>query len=386
LHGLTPYPVTLHRVTSYRVTNHRVTKPEIAMAKLTAISGVGSKGPACFLVDTGRARLMLDLGYGPAPGQWPDVTKAGPVDALLLSHSHRDHAGALKLASQLGNPRLHATSSVLSRLGREGTALPLNGEMDVLGVKVRTGRNGHAPGGVWLHLDLGDGLLYTGDYSVESPIYAFDSPPPAATVALDASYGDYSGSMEDCLFRFAPVLDEGGALFPVPSDGRGPEMAHHVATARGILPCIGGDLRASLERMAVGESGSLRRGVAEDLDRIAREAPPISNPRGLLFAGRADAAEGETADLVARWEHEPAPAIVFSGYFPPGSPAQRLVDSGRARYIRWNVHPRLSDNASLARSAKARTVMPAFADARHLDAWRAAFAPARVTLDREVEL
>ena len=356
------------------------------MAKLTAISGVGSKGPACFLVDTGRARLMLDLGYGPAPDQWPDVSRVGRVDALLLSHSHRDHAGALKLVQQIGSPPLHATRSVLARLGQEGTAVPLNGETEICGVKVRTGRNGHAPGGVWMHLDVGDGLLYTGDYSVESQIYAFDSPPPAATVALDASYGDYSSSMEDCLSRFAPVLDEGGALFPVPSDGRGPEMAHHVATAHGVLPCIGGDLRASLERMAARESDSLRSGVARELERIAREAPPITASRGLLFAGRADAADGETAGLVARWEHESAPAIIFSGYFPPGSPAQRLVDSGRARYIRWNVHPRLSDNISLVRSVRARTVMPAFAEARHLDAWRAAFAPARVALEREITL
>jgi metallo-beta-lactamase superfamily protein len=356
------------------------------MAKLTAISGVGAKGPACFLVETGRKRLMLDLGYGPAPDQWPDVSKVGKVDALLLSHGHRDHAGALKLAQQIGNPPLHATRSVLARLGREGTALPLSGKTEVCGVTVRTGRNGHAPGGVWLHLDVGDGLLYTGDYGVESSIYAYDAPLPAATLVLDGSYGDYSGSMEDCLGQFGPVLDRGGALFPVPADGRGPEMVHHVARARGVLPCIGKDLRASLERMAGGEADSLRGGVARELARIARDAPPIARPRGLLLSGRADAGEGEAADWVARWEHEAAPDIVFSGYFPPGSPARRLVDSGRARYIRWNVHPRLSDNAALARMVKARTVMPAFADARYLDAWRAAFAPARVTLEREIAL
>jgi hypothetical protein len=356
------------------------------MAKLTAISGVGSKGPACFLVETGRARLMLDLGYGPAPDQWPDVSNVGQVDALLLSHGHRDHAGALELASRIGNPPLHATRSVLARLGGEGTELPLHGTTEVCGVTVRTGRNGHAPGGVWLHLDVGDGLLYTGDYGVESPIYAFDAPRPAATLVVDGSYGDYSGSMEDCLGRFGPVLDRGGALFPVPADGRGPEMAYHVARARGALPCLGKDLRASLARMAAGEKDSLRSGVAEELARIARDAPPIAVSHGLLFSGRADAGEGEAADWVARWEHESWPEIVFSGYFPPGSPAQRLVDSGRARYIRWNVHPRLSDNAALVRAVKARTVMPAFADARNLDAWRAAFAPARVTLDRQVEL
>jgi metallo-beta-lactamase superfamily protein len=356
------------------------------MAKLMAVSGVGGKGPACFLVDTGRARLMLDLGYGPAPGQWPDVSRVGRVDALLLSHGHRDHAGALKLAQEVGNPPLHATQSVLARLGSEGTALPLNGTAEVCGVTVRTGRNGHAPGGVWLHIDVGDGLLYTGDYGIESPIYAFDAPPPAATVILDGSYGDYSGSMEDCVGRIDPMLDRRAALFPVPADGRGPEMAYHVAHARGVLPCLGRDLRASLERMAAVEKDSLRSGVAAELARVARAAPPITDPRGLLLAGRADAGEGEAADWAARWEHESAPDIVFSGYFPPGSPAQRLVDSGRARYIRWNVHPRLSDNASLVRAVQARTVMPAFADAHHMSAWRAAFAPARVVLEREVAL
>ena len=64
----------------------------------------------------------------------------------------------------------------------------------------------------------------------------------------------------------------------------------------------------------------------------------------------------------------------------------RLVDSGRARYTRWNAHPRLADNAALVRSVKAKTVMPAFGESRHLAAWQAAFAPAHVTLARETQL
>jgi hypothetical protein len=46
----------------------------------------------------------------------------------------------------------------------------------------------------------------------------------------------------------------------------------------------------------------------------------------------------------------------------------------------------MADNVALVRSAKAKTVMPAFGDARHLGAWQSAFAPARVTLDREVAI
>ena len=254
------------------------------MATLTVISGVGGKGPACFVVDTGRARLMLDLGYGPAPGQWPDVSRVGRVDALLLSHGHRDHAGALTLAPSIGNPPLYATASVLARIGKDGTALPLDGAAEVCGVRVRCGRNGHAPGGVWLHLDVGDCLVYTGDYGVESPVYAFDAPPPAATLVLDGSYGDYSGSLEDCIAHFGPALSGGSALFPVPADGRGPEIAHVISTRREALPSIGRDLRASLERMAERERDSLHRGVAEVLGRIAREAPPLGDSGALMLA------------------------------------------------------------------------------------------------------
>lgn len=356
------------------------------MAKLTAISGVGGKGPACFLVETGRARLLLDLGYGPAPGQWPDVSAVGRVDALLLSHGHRDHAGALELAPQVGDPPLWATASVLASLRREGQELPLNGTAEVCGISVRTGRNGHAPGGVWLHLDVEGGLLYTGDYGLESPVYACDEPPSAATVVMDASYGDYATSLQECAARLGPVFERGAALLPVPPDGRGAELAYHLATAHGRLPCLGADLRASLERMCGSARESLRPGVADELARIARDAPPIAGPRGIVLTGHADASDGEAGVLAARWGPESAPEIVFTGYFPPGSPAQRLFDSKRASYIRWNAHPRLADNAALVRAVKPHTVVPAFGEARHLDAWRAAFAPARVTLEREVML
>jgi hypothetical protein len=359
------------------------------VTKLTAISGLGSKGPACFLLETGQARLLLDLGYGPAPGLWPDVSGVGQVDALLLSHGHRDHAGALKFLPDIGNPPLHATPAVLARLGRggEGRALPLHGETRVCGIRVRTGRNGHAPGGIWLHFDIEGGVLYTGDYGMESPVYAYDEPPLAATVVMDASYGDYGISLQECAARLAPVFERGSALLPVPPDGRGPEIAYHLASVHGKLPCLGVDLRASIERMTDQERESLRPGVAEVLARVARDSPTITGPQGVLLTGRADASDGETAALVARWEAASAPEIVFTGYFPPGSPAQRMVDSGRATYVRWNAHPRLADNAALARAIGARTVIPAFGDAgRHLEAWRKALAPARVVIERELVL
>ncbi|MBX3664507.1 MAG: MBL fold metallo-hydrolase [Burkholderiales bacterium] len=361
----------------------------MAAPALTPVSGCGSKGPACLVVEAGNRRLMLDLGYGPQPGLWPDVSRVGHIDALLLSHGHADHAGGLKLLPEIGNPPVYATDIVARGLPGHVAArpLPLCGSTDVLGVRVTTGRSGHAPGGIWLHLALGDGLLYMGDCSDESALYARDLPPPAGTVIIDASYGDYDAPLAECQKALLPFLDGGGTLLPVPENGRGPEIALHLLRSGHPPPRIDDRLRAALRRLATTDAACLCPGVAEDLARIAEGAPGAGEPQGITLASRADGTAGEAAELLAQWEHRDTPAIVFTGYLPPGTPAERLTRSGRAQYLRWNVHPRLSDNAALVRGTGARTVLPAFGDTkRHRTAWERAFAPARVVTTGPVAL
>lgn len=357
------------------------------MATLRAISGTGGKGPACFLAEQSGLRLMLDMGYGPQPGRWPDLRDVGRIDAVLLSHGHGDHAGGLALLAQVGSPPVYATGTVARMLpaGLEIRPLPLQGHTEVLGVPVSTGRSGHAPGGVWLHLGLGEGVLYMGDYSPESSLYDFDPPPAAPTVILDASYGDYGATLADCQSRLASLLDA-DLLLPVPEGGRGPDIALHLSRTRQNLPHIDDEMRGALQRLSSADRDCLRPGTAAELARLAAEAPPIRGPRGVMLASRADGTAGEAGRLIEEWERQAEPAIVFTGYLPPGTPAERLTRTGRARYIRWNVHPRLDDNAALARRVRARAVLPAFGDACHLPAWQAAFSPARVTLGETLVL
>ncbi|MGH8616202.1 MAG: MBL fold metallo-hydrolase [Burkholderiales bacterium] len=354
------------------------------MPSLTIVSGGGAKGPACFVVDTGGARLMLDLGYGPQPGLWPDVSGVGKVDALLLSHSHRDHAGGMKLRAQIGEPPVYATDTVRRRLPADHTqhSLPLQGTTTIAGVSVTTGRSGHAPGGVWLHLAIGGGLLYMGDNSVESALYAHDAPPRADVAILDCSYGDYAVTLSDRADEFAQHYTAGPVLLPIPPAGRGPEIALHAAQTQRALPAIDDALRDSLRALVTTDRDCLRSGIAPELERLANDCPAIDAPDRVMLAGIADGTAGASALLLERWRWDAVPAFVFTGYLPPGTPAQTLTDSGRARYLRWNVHPRLADNVQLVRDTGARTIVPAFGDAsRYRAAWKTAFAPARVHLE-----
>ena len=355
-------------------------------ATLRIISGVGAKGPACFVVEAQGKRLMLDLGYGPQPGLWPNVDDVGRVDALVLSHSHKDHIGGLSLLSKIGNPPIFATEITAKKLPAGTTAhpLPIRGEGEVVGIRVETGRNGHAPGGIWMRFHGGTGFLYTGDYSAELALYAYDPPPKSRTMLFDCSYGDDDTPIAERQNALAPYFS-GDVLLPAPADGRGPDIALHLAR-NGKTVRFDDATRAAVRDLTGIARASLRNGTEPQLSQLVEAALPPGEPTGATFATPATCSEGAAAKLIERWERASHPEIVFTGYIPPGTPADRLVKSGRAKFLRWSVHPRLSDNIALARATGAATVIPAFCDRKFLPTLQGALKPANVTMDAVVAL
>ena len=115
--------------------------------------------------------------------------------------------------------------------GTKVNPLPIKGRGDVLGIPVDTGRNGHAPGGIWMRFHGGTGLLYTGDYSTKSALYAFDPLPKSRTMLFDCSYGEDDTPLAERQKVLAPYL-AGDVLLPAPADGRGPDIALHLSPRR----------------------------------------------------------------------------------------------------------------------------------------------------------
>ncbi len=352
------------------------------MPRLIPISGLIAKAPACFLVETDGARLLLDFGEGPPPGHIPDPKRIGEVDALIFSHQHLDHIGAIEHLEKIGGPQVFATEVVARALPADLAIsyLPMTGTANILGIPVRTGRSGHAPGGIWIHFAIGGGLIYMGDNCTSSLLYAHDAPPEAATLILDCSYGVDDKPFAEGQQALLALAAAGPLLLPSVPQGRGPEMALHFLR-NGIMPHIDDTLRAAIIGM---RTECLLPEIRADFARL-RDAPSIpETPSGVMLAGPGGADKGNSKQLVDKWKDDPRVQIVFTGFLDPTLPAAQSVTDGRASVVRWKIHPSLSENAATVRAVGANTVLPCFGgSAADLPKWQQAFAPARVVIEND---
>jgi Cft2 family RNA processing exonuclease len=358
-------------------------------ARLIAVSGLGPKEPAAFVVEAEGRRLLLDCGEGPEPGRLPDFNAIGKVDAVILSHSHKDHAGGLRFGDKIGRPPVFATAPVLVRITKDlvGHPIPIRGHAEVLGIGLQTGSNGHAPGGVWLRLGVGEGLLYTGDHSPESKIYAFDVPPATATMIIDGSYGDAEERLDSQRPVIANLAARGPTLFPVPADGRASDIAIFLQEA-GFDVAIDDAVRSVAKTLTQVARESARAEIIPALQTLianARHLAEDAQPQGAMLAHGGSGDSGVASTLIKRWKDGPEPQIVFTGHLAAGTTGRKLVDSGRAIFWRWNVHPTFADNLRLVECVDPKRLIPAFGDPKYLPIWRQRVAPRTLVSAKVVE-
>ena len=327
-------------------------------AWVEVLSGLGEKGPACIRLWTGREIWILDVGVGPEATspfhpEWLDG-----ADRVFISHDHIDHIGGAAHAIAAGLP-IHCTAQTARALppGADLVLLPETGQTRVDGVTVTTGRNGHALGGVWLHFDLGDGLFFSGDWSQESQWFAFDPPPAAATALIDASYhlDDISQTTRRAtLDEMLAQSDARQFLFPVPPSGRAGELALHlmrlgtVALDDTCRDAIAQGLQTgSLSAQAGAIAPLLERGFDATARFLICDTP---NADGGM-------AQKITRDWRARGLLDGQARIVFTGHMTAHA---RAIGTQGGQFLRWNVHPPLSDQIAMIHHLGARRAAPLF--------------------------
>ena len=73
------------------------------MIKLRFFGGADEVGASCTLIEIEGCHILIDAGIRMGPGEdskWPDFGALDKPDALLLTHAHSDHTGALPLLAK----------------------------------------------------------------------------------------------------------------------------------------------------------------------------------------------------------------------------------------------------------------------------------------------
>jgi Cft2 family RNA processing exonuclease len=324
------------------------------------LSGTGRKGPACIRLWTGRKLWLLDIGSGPdahAPFQPAWLYGA---DAVFITHDHEDHIGGAAHAVRAGLP-IYATVATARALpaGADLRLLPERGAMVCDGVKITTGRNGHALGGVWLHFALGrEGLFYSGDWSEESQWFAFDPPPAAGTALIDASYhldrvrqAERKASLDQALDALSPECQ---ILFPVPASGRAGELALHLMSR--------GEVSIDQTCQIVLTAALHSQGVTAAAQQLLPLLNRAFNPKARYLICETPNADGGMAwQIVQNWQETGEIGrrrmVFFTGHMTDHATA---IAARSGRFFRWNVHPPIGDQLKMLTRLRARRFAPLF--------------------------
>ncbi|QEW06460.1 MBL fold metallo-hydrolase [Nitrincola iocasae] len=345
------------------------------------LSGLDAKAPAAIRIDVKGRTLLLDAG-GPLQADEPcDWYLDQSPDAILITHDHVDHIGAVRWLPE--TIPLYCTPTVAQRLpaGRRWHPLPRQGTITIEGINITCGLAGHSLDGIWLHLDIAGGIFYSGDFSFESLLYPFDRPPRAALALLDASYGLYSVDQSHCRDALQAKLNR-ASLLPVPPSGRALELALWCQTLE--LPWTFDPACQKFHAALQGlPANLLKPGIQQQLAQLTpRPWDTPENPDLALIRLAADAegVAGEAGRLISDPDY--TGQVIYTGYTPPKARAD--ITSGRAEWCRWNVHPRLPCIQSLADTLQAEQVIPLFCP---IDAagWQAALGK-RLRLDHVIHL
>lgn len=332
--------------------------------RLTFLGGAREVGRSAVLVEDD---LLVDFGVKTANPTLYPVSSPSP-DAVVVSHGHLDHVGALPTLME-GFPPVYGTPPTreltrtlgedtlklgtrrfqredLMRLSQawedRGYGEPFSpGTTDY---EVSLHDAGHIPGSasVLVEDDGGDRLLYTGDINT-IPTRLLDSavsPPSADTVVVESTYFEHEHTDREELERnfvdsVRETLYEGGdVIVPVFAIGRTQEILM-VLEAHDV-PCYVDGMGTDVMRTLRHHPDYVR--DPEALKRAANHAREVKPTRrdDVLGQGRAIVTTsgmltgGPAMKYIKEIYDHPGNKICLTGYQVEGTPGRTALDEGRA--------------------------------------------------------
>lgn len=215
----------------------------IVLMQLYIAGGCGDEGRNCFYVEGDRHAFIVDAGTS-TDGQdrLPDLTpeQIRRAEYLFITHSHRDHTGALEYVITHGfdGPVLMSNQTYRQLVYKPENTMILDSTAPELelepGFSLHWGRTGHCAGAVWYQIFVeGRTLFFSGDYRENDTFYRCDRVRnlEADMAVIDAAYSlkERGADLRRKVAETAKGLlgEDCSLLMPVPHFGRGLSMGYY---------------------------------------------------------------------------------------------------------------------------------------------------------------
>ena len=335
------------------------------------LGGAREVGRISISVKTKKNQALLDYGvmFDREPG-FPMHVPPKEVDALILTHSHLDHSGALPIFYIHGKTPLYTNrlnldlSQLLIKdfIHLSGYYLPFeylelktmmksNKHLD-FGVEEKVGdmkfklvNAGHTPGSAQVLIEAnGKKLLYTGDFNTtDSQLLAGATMEykDLDAVVIESTYANVDhADRKELEKRFVEsvteVVEKGGiALIPAFGVGRSQEMACILKAYRFEYPVVLDGMTREASRIIMNHTEFLRdpklfmnaMRSADWIDSWRDRRKAVKSPKAIIStAGMLKG--GPAAFYVSKLGKKANNAIFLVSYQIPGTPGKELLEKG----------------------------------------------------------
>ncbi|UCE29692.1 MAG: MBL fold metallo-hydrolase [Candidatus Bathyarchaeota archaeon] len=340
--------------------------------KLRFLGGTREVGRAAVAIKTKQTQLLLDYGVmiGSEPG-FPMHVPSNEVDAIILTHSHLDHSGAIPifhiggqkpvygtqlsfdLASLLISDLIHLTGYYLpfeyielQSMIRNCVHLDYRQEQTIGDIHLRLLDAGHIPGSAQVLVEANEKrVLYTSDYNTVDTrlLHGADRDyGKLDALVIESTYADEEHSSrialeKEFVERVNEVVEDGGTvLVPAFSVGRSQEIACTLAAYHFEHSVVMDGMARKVNRMIMNRTTYVRdpqlfmnamhavTWSAGWKDRRAASRRPgvIISPAGMLKGGPA-------AFYIQKIGKKQRNAVFLVSYQIPGTPGRELLEKGR---------------------------------------------------------
>jgi putative mRNA 3-end processing factor len=336
------------------------------------LGGAREVGRAAVAVKTSRAQILLDYGVmlNHTPG-FPMHIPPKEVDAIVATHSHLDHSGAipifhisepkkvygtrlnLSLTALLIKDFIHLSSYYLpfeyielNSMIRSHVSINYEEEVTVGDIKFRLLNSGHLPGGASVLVEAeGKRLLYTSDFNtIETRLLkgAVFNCGELDAVIIESTYASEDHTErkileEKFINEVTDVVESGGVvLVPAFSVGRAQEIAcvlaaHHFEHSVVIDGMAREASRIIMNHLEFIKDPRLFMDAVHMVGWIDdwRERKRVAKRPGVIIAPAGMLKGGPASYYIQTVGKKSRNAVFLVGYQIPGTPGRELMETGR---------------------------------------------------------